>query len=220
VSLTAENIAKTACALADVPYPSADQTNPFVTPVELLGFVNLGLGYLHDLLIEVYDDWLTVVDDSLTMTAGGATTKLPTDFYKLRALFLIDSGQRVELYPFDPLDMAGSTTTDTSDRPQYRLVANDIRWLELPGSAYTLELWYIRQFRDLVDIEDRPEPEIPNGWEMYVVAWVAHFLATKEESGRLPAATGPRRETAFRPGPAQSAQARSAVSSGVGERRG
>jgi hypothetical protein len=181
VSLTADQIIREAMILADIPHPSDEQTNPFATEPQLLSMVNRALGYLHDLLIDAYDDWLTVIDDTLTMTVQNRRTKLPDDFYKLRALFLIDAQQRIELYPFDPLDIAGSTTTDTTSRPQYRIISNEIQWLESPSSSYPLEIWYIRQFSDLVDIYDKPEPEIPNGWDMYVSAWVAHFLITKEE---------------------------------------
>jgi len=173
--------------MADIPEASALQTDPFVTTDEALEIVNEGLGELHDLLVEVYEEWLTEVDTSLSMTAAGRTTALPSDFFKLRGLFLLDGTQRIELYPFDPLDIAGTTTTDTTDRPDYRIVGNKLYWSELPGSAYSLEIWYVRQFRPLDDIADLPEPEIPEGWELFVVAFLANYLLAKEESDTTPA---------------------------------
>lgn len=173
--------------MVDVPEASVLQTNPFVTVKEALSVINAGLGELHDLLVEVYEDWLTEVDTSLSMTAGQRTTNLPADFFKLRALFLINSGQRVELFPFDPLDVAGSTVTGTTDRPCYRILRNKLYWSELPGTAYQLELWHMRQFRPLLDVNETPEPEIPAGWELFVVAHYGFYLLGKEESSTLPA---------------------------------
>lgn len=178
--ITLDDIIRRGHLMADVPEPSTSRTDAFATQSEIIDVANAGLGELHDLLAEVYEDWLTITVD-INMAAATQTTLLPADFLKLRHIFQLDSGQRIRMEEFHLDDMTGSTRTETTDRPLYRIMGSRIYWHELPGQAYTVELWYVRQFSVLTNRDDEISPELPVGWEDYPIGHVAKYLADKKE---------------------------------------
>lgn len=178
--ITLDDIIRRAHLAADVPEPSSSRSDAFVGVEEVVDVANAGLGELHDLLVDVYEDWLTKKTD-ISLVASTETTKLPSDFLKLRMLFILDGGVRSEMDEHCLSDLAGSTRTDTSNRPTYRVMGTNVYWHPLPASAYTAEMWYVRQFDVLEDREDEISPELPRGWEDYVVGHVAEYITDKGE---------------------------------------
>lgn len=181
MSVKLKDIIRRGHLMAEVPEPSSSRTDAFGGLQEIVEVANSGLAELHDLLVDVYKDWLGANKD-ITAASGEEFTVLPDDFLQLDQIFQIDQGQRIEMFEFRLSDMTGSTRTETTDRPMYRVRGNRIFWFELPGKDYTMELWYTRQFITLEDKEDEISPELPVGWEDYVIGHVAEYLADKEES--------------------------------------
>ncbi len=178
--ITLEDIIRRAHQAADVPLDSTSRTDAVIGKAEAVDVANDGLAELHDILVGVYEDWLTTKTD-LTTVASTETILLPDDFYKVRQLFMIDSGQRVELDSWSLSDATGTTRTETSDRPRWRAMNSHMYFNPLPAAAYTLELWYVRQFRRLEDEKDEISPELPTGWEAYPIAYMAAYILSKEE---------------------------------------
>jgi hypothetical protein len=168
--------------MSDVPELSSARTNAFATQIEVLDVANDALAEMHDLLVEVWDDYLTKQDTSLVTSTTVQWVQLPKDFYKLIACFMIDSSTRVEMQPFDWLELGGVSTTDSSNRMRYRISGNRMVFDRLPSGVYTLELWYIPQFRPLADRNEVVGQYIHPGWESYVIYHVAAYLLAKEES--------------------------------------
>lgn len=184
--ITLGDIVRRAHQMADVPQDSTSRTDAVIGKAEGVDVANDGLAELHDLLVGVYEDWLTT-KATLTTTASTETTLLPADFYKLRHLYKLDSGTRVELVPWDLEDAAGTTTTETDDCPRWRIMGTHVYFNPLPAAAYTLEMWYVAQFARLEDDEDEISPELPFGWEAYPIAYVAAYILSKEERDPSPA---------------------------------
>ena len=178
--LTLDDLIRRAHQMADIPRPSTSRTDASVGINEITDVLNDGLAELHDLLVGTFEDWLTTKTDLATV-ASTETVLLPSDFYKLRRLFKIEGGQRVQLDPFDFEDMLGTTRTDTSDRPYWRVMNTHLYLNPLPAAAYTLEAWYVRAFNRLEDAGAELSPELPNGWEAFPIAYAAAYMLTKEE---------------------------------------
>lgn len=176
-----EDIIRRAFRMADVPVPDENRSDQYVDLVEAVDEANAGLAELHDLLVEKWIDWLTKTA-TVTMTVGQQTTLLPSDFLALREIFIIDSGnQRHPLDEFRLDEMAGSTTTATDSYPDYRIMNTHLYWHPLPSGARSVELWYVRAFDVLEDLNDEISPELPAGWEEYVVGHLAEYIIDKAE---------------------------------------
>lgn len=168
--------------MADVPEISSSRTDAFASQAEVLDVANDALAELHDLLVEVWDDYLTKQDTSTTLSTTVQYVSLPTDFYKVIACFILDNSQRYELLPFEWLDYSGINTSEQSSRPRYRPVGNKMWFDRIPVSAYTLELWYVPQFQPITDRNEVVPLYIYPGWESFIVYHVAAYLLAKEES--------------------------------------
>lgn len=172
--------------MADVPEASSSNTNAFATLSEMIDVINDGVAELQDILVNTFDDYLTTFEN-LTTTASTQTTKLPEEFLKLRHMFLLDGTERHAVEPYDFQDLNALDSTETSSRPRYKILGNLIYWHPLPDGAYTIECWYVRRFKRLEDSYDFLRPEIPTGWDRYLVAFGAAYLLAKEESDPSPA---------------------------------
>lgn len=178
--VTLGNIITYGHLMADVPEPSTSRSGAFASEDEIAKKANDGLSELHDILMNKYEDWLTT-KGTINLYQGNETTILPSDFYKLKKLFLLDGNQRVSPDPFELDDLEGTTTTETSTHPDYKIMGNRIYWRNLPSANQQSEIWYIRQFKPLVNRDDEIAPELPAGWDTYPIAYVAKYLLGKAE---------------------------------------
>jgi len=180
VTVTAENIMAMALAMADLPYPTTGVTD-WVERQEILNQINFGVAELFGHITAHAPDQITGRAD-LAVAAGDEFVMVPDDLMSVRALHRVDSGgQRVRLDQFTP-DGLQEGRSSVADCPAFSLQGNRL-WFASPwGAAATLELWYTRSPMRMFASEDHIRPEIPFGWERYVVGYVAAYLLDKEES--------------------------------------
>jgi hypothetical protein len=187
ITVTAGNIIAMGYAQADL---TAEIPVTGVTPrcsaQEALNQVNFGLAELMG-HIGAHDPATITARVDLAIPAGESFVMIPDDLMAVRAIHRVDSGgQRTRLDQFSP-DGLQEGRTDAADCPAYSLQGNRI-WFASPwAAAATLELWYLRSPARLMASEDHIRPEIPFGWERYVVAYFAAYLLDKEESDSRPA---------------------------------
>lgn len=173
---TLATIISRAHKLATIPEQSSGRTDALSSQAETIAEVNSALGELHELIVDAYQDYLTVYTE-LSMTAGSNSTQLPDDFFKLRSLHVvIDSDHRQKLDPWQMSDRGSYRVNESWDYPNYRIIGNDIIWMPTPNTTRTVEMYYIRQFQPLENTTDELPQEIPLGWEDFLVAHVAEWL--------------------------------------------
>lgn len=180
MAVTLGDLKTRALRLADVPADSTSRSDAVIADAELTDIANEGLHELRDLLVESWEGYLST-DSTTTMSAGVNYTSLPSDFYKLEHLFMLDGNERRELDSWDFKDLSGSTNTDTADVPYYRIRGDRIIWWPLPASTKTVEIWYVKQFAELVNDTDTLDSAIMPGWEKYIIAHMAEYILAKEE---------------------------------------
>lgn len=182
ISVTGDNIIAMAFAQADL---IAELPVTGVTPrcgiQEALNQVNFGVAELMG-HIGAHDPATITARADLAVAAADEFVMIPDDLMAVRALHRVDSGgQRTRLEQFSP-DSLQDGRTGGADCPLYSLQGNRI-WFASPwAAAATLELWYLRSPARLLATQDHIRPEIPFGWERYVVAYLAAYLLDKEES--------------------------------------
>ena len=169
-----------ALQLADVPPESSSRTDAPITDAELNSVVNRSLADLHETIAGVYQDYFTYLHRT-KLEARREHTTLPPYFLQLRALYLVDNDERVLCEEFHLDDFTGRDTTDYTNRPKYRIMGQQIRWLPMPERDFPLEIWMTRAFHQLLNDGDEIDPEIPEGWERFVVFDVAAYCLAKLE---------------------------------------
>jgi hypothetical protein len=180
IPITAENIQGMAFAMADLPIPVTGVAD-WAETMEVLCQINYGLAELANHISAHAPDVLTTRADIL-VSAGSEFVMISDDLLAVRAIHKVDSGgQRTRLDQFTP-DSIEEGRSATSETPRFSLQGNRIWFSPAMAGAGTVELWYVRQMTRLLDGNDRVRPEIPFGWDRYVVAYVAAYLLDKEES--------------------------------------
>ncbi len=149
--------------------------------------VNAELAALWDALIGTYEDYC-IKHLQVEVKAGVENYSLPSDFYKFRKVFPIQSGRRcVALRKFDLRDLGEADSlsaifTSRIEETRYKVNGNRL-WLHpIPTNAAELEMWYVPQFDPIVNFDDRIDFRFPFGWEQYVTEGVAARMLEKEES--------------------------------------
>ncbi len=172
--------------MADTPAASTTRTDARFSDDDLTELANDLLGELHELMVGSYESYFRARAE-VPVTSGQDWTRIPSDLWKVRKLFLIDSGRRVELFPFDLNELEGTTRTDTGNRPGYQLEGAGIRWSQPWSSNFTLEVWYVRGFRPLLEDSTEVDPEVPETFVRYVVAGIAaEVLGIQERDPSYP----------------------------------
>ncbi len=153
-----------------------------ITDTRLAELLNQELRHVWDLLIRHRSDpqvsmttTATVVNDPLVV--------LPSNFYRLRQLEILDG---TEYFPLAPVNLSEAwrfergTTQPRGFR--YRVVldsGNDrVRLAPTPTRVYTLRVWYYPTFADLVD--DTDVFNGVNGYEDLVIARVIEALKLRD----------------------------------------
>lgn len=167
----------------------ADMENSsFVADSELTTMINYELGDLYDLLVATYDDYF-ISTSNIAVVSGTEAYSLPNDFYKLRAVFLRDSGQtqrwrlyRDDLQDFDNGDLDFYPTNQLRYM-RYRILGSNIYFSPIPNGSATVQLFYVPEMTKLSADGDTISFSVPTqGWEQYVVAGAAARMLIKEES--------------------------------------
>ncbi len=82
--------------ISDVRVEGAYNRSNVFTDAILTRWINLGIAWVYDLLVQSWEDYYTTTDDSLVTVADQEYVTLPSDFYKLMRLDLQTSSQSWE----------------------------------------------------------------------------------------------------------------------------
>ena len=118
-------------------------TSVDLTDTVLNELVNDALYEGWDVIVNKWADYFTKAT-TVPVTSGTDTYTLPTDFYKLRRLWVQDGTTYLRLYPID-LDayhqFVGMTSSDR--RYRYLMLERNLVITPMPQQNETLKLWYI-----------------------------------------------------------------------------
>lgn len=144
--------------LADLP------NTDFAVDARMTDYANWALSHLWDVLIAADPDY-AVSRTTVNLVAGTELYALPSDFYRLRKVWLKSGGRRFPVQMYSLSEVAG--------------------WPIGPRSSGALEVWYVPEITKLTndaDIVGTSYP-LPDGWEQYVALYVASRLRSKEQRG-------------------------------------
>ena len=176
-----------------------DMTNSgFISDVEIVGYINLAMADLHDILVTSYEDYyINQTDYTLPLTDG--TRALPDSFYKVLGVDIsmsssFDSGSvtyRVRPYSFQERDaysnpvMVSARTTNTF----YNIRGNNIYFIPDPTVAAKARLYWVPEATFFASTgsgwEDQQiktvAPAVAVGWEEFIILSVCIKMVMKEE---------------------------------------
>jgi hypothetical protein len=159
-------------------------TTTWSTTTSIKSMANSSLQAYYALLTECYGDNYFAKNATLTTTAGQATTDLPTDFAKLKALVwqrgtddpvMLKRAQRSDEYLIGMSSQGWSTW-----EPKYELFGlTTVRWYPKPNDVYSVLIDYIYTPADLSgDSDTFPAGQ---GWEDWVVLDICRKLAARDD---------------------------------------
>lgn len=176
-----------------------DMTNSkFVTDLELIGYINLAMADLHDILVTSYEDYY--ISDTDYAVPGSNPGTLPADFYKALGVDLSMNGSfdgssityRLRPYSFqernaysNPL-MTAAVFTNTF----YNIRGNEIHFIPNPTVGGVIRLYYIPEASYFVEDMSLPEynkeikdiaPAVAIGWEEFLILSTCVKMVMKEE---------------------------------------
>ena len=182
-----------------------DMTNSgFISDVEIVGYINLAIADLHDILVTSYEDYyINQTDYTLPLTDG--TRALPDSFYKVLGVDIsmsssFDSGSvtyRVRPYSFQERDaysnpvMVSARTTNTF----YNIRGNNIYFIPDPTVAAKARLYWVPEATFFASTgsgwEDQQiktvAPAVAVGWEEFIILSVCiKMVMNNSSSGNIP----------------------------------
>lgn len=116
----------------------------------------------YDIIVNKWLDYYTTTS-TISVVSGTDSYPVPTDFYKLRVLWIQDGTRWVRLYPAD-LDAAHVYTDQsvpTRNGYKYRLMGRNLVLMPVPAQAETLKLYYIPIASELVNDSDSITLDVP-----------------------------------------------------------
>lgn len=164
----------------------ADMENDdsFITDTEATRFINQSIKRLYDLLLTNQGGDYYVASNTFSTVGGTDTYALPAGFYRLLGIDVNFGGPRpVPLKPFmfhERNDYRYNTGWNYYEAVRYRILGSNIQFIPIPGGVFSVTLWYIPTFTDLVADGDLFDGF--NGWEEWVVVDSAIKMQEKEEN--------------------------------------
>ena len=164
----------------------------FVTDAEVIGYINVAMAEIHDILVDRYEDYY-VSSESFTLPADNPGT-LPNAFYKALGVDFNAGGTTYRLRRFSfqernvynsPAMVAGRVTNTL-----YAIQGAEIKFIPSPTVSGTATLYYVPEaqqfatsgsgFMDVTVVTTAPA--VAFGYEEYVVVDAAIKCLQKEES--------------------------------------
>lgn len=133
-----------------------------LTPDVLNDVVNDALYEGRDIITGKWLEYYTVSVPQ-AVTAGTDTYALPTDFYKLRGVWILTDTLRYRrLMPIDLDALHEYTGTTTADKAyRYLLIARNLQLAPVPASNETLKIWYVPIQAELTNDSDSVTFDVP-----------------------------------------------------------
>lgn len=163
----------------------------FVTDAEVIGYINVAMAEIHDVLVDRYEDYY-VSTQSFTLPADNPGT-LPNAFYKALGVDFDTGGTTYRLRRFSfqernmfnsPAVVAGRVTNTL-----YAIQGNEIKFIPSPTVSGTVTLYYVPEAQQFATDGSDDSATIVSkaravafGYEEYVVVDAAIKCLQKEES--------------------------------------
>ena len=176
----------------------------FVTDAEILAWLDVEYGNLYDMVLKACEGY---VHKSATLAITSAQyVALPTDFYRLLRVEVVNGVHRASLPRCDPAEIRGNLMVN--GQLKYCLMGTDLWFNRTPIISGTMELWYAptpatlilaEAAEDEVDSDTVAEDEtsideleswVQSGWEELMVmgcVWRINLKAAEDVSGILQA---------------------------------
>ena len=165
--------------------------NNFFTDAEINDYVNIGLGELHDLLVNKFEDYyvssvsFSLVADQTTYTFSAIGL---SDFYKLLGVDAVQGGDtvRVKRFSFPDRNIFQSAVALHNSRGysdyEYAIRGETVEFIPTPTSTDTIKLYYIPSYTKLSSDSATVSNSIELNWEEYAVLVAAIKMRQKEET--------------------------------------
>ncbi len=161
----------------------------FVTDAEIDDMINYEMGDLYDLLVGSFEDHF-ISTSTIALVSGTENYNLPSDFYKLRAVFFKDAGQgqrwrlqRINIAEFEYDYEYYGSVGGFNRYMRYRILDDQIYFVPEPIGSGSIELFYVPEMTKISSDSTPISFNVPTqGWEQYVVAGTAARMLSKEES--------------------------------------
>ncbi len=169
----------------------ADMENSeFISPEELLSYINQSYAELYDILVGRFEDYYTL-NTTIVVPNGSSQIPLPTDFYKLRGVDLaLDSSENnytpVPRFNFNNRNIRNANVSRLLSGQfniSYRIVGDNVELVPTDSSQGTYRIWYVPIYTPLVLDTDTVVASVSNqGWHEYIIIDAAIKMLDKEES--------------------------------------
>lgn len=153
-------------------------SNSFITQAEIYAYVNEGVQSLHNFLVEALQDEYVFSSYSTSTVAGATEYDLPSDFYKLYTVDLIEGGTYRTLLPFQAAER-NRLREARGSVPRYRVLGTKLQLLPEPPSGATLTITYAPEAVALALSGD--SVRFPSGWHRFVVFYAARRALLRQE---------------------------------------
>ena len=163
--------------------------NNFFSDSEIDRYINVGLGELHDILVQKFEDYY-VTSKEFSLVSGQTTYTFDElgirNFYKCLGVDATDSGETIRVRRFSFAERDRYVATAITGRGgytdyQYQIRGDGIEFIPEPNTTSTIKLWYVPAFSDLEDDDDEINNFIMSNWEEYAVVTAVYKMKEKEE---------------------------------------
>lgn len=166
-------------------YENSSDINPTGDPSLLNEFINEAIAECWDLLVQRWADYY-ITRANQALVAGTELYALPTDFYKLRKVEIVDSSSPSGYRRLRPAELEASHEfgTPVSWHYKYRIEGGSLVIMPIPAQAETLRLFYIPYAARLVNDSDTFDGI--NGYEELVIQLAYKRCKEREELDTTP----------------------------------
>lgn len=166
-------------------YKSDMVNDQLVSDTELDHYINQSFGELQDQLVKAYDDHYFLDGYDFDTVSGQKDYSLPSDFYKLGGVDVIEGGEVYSLSKFNFQERSfydSSYAVVNAGAPyfKYNLIGDEIRILPEPTAAHTMKLWYTKRLSSLSNDSDSMSSVIIQDWSEFLLLDVAIKMLSKK----------------------------------------
>ena len=163
--------------------------NNFFSDSEIDRYINVGLGELHDILVQKFEDYY-VTSKEFSLVSGQTTYTFDDlgigNFYKCLGVDATDSGETIRVRRFSFAERDRYVATAITGRGgytdyQYQVRGDGIEFIPEPNSTSTIKFWYVPAFADLEEDDDEISSFIMSNWEEFAIVTAVYKMKEKEE---------------------------------------
>lgn len=137
--------------IATVRFQGDFESSRIMSDANITAAINSAGAELWDLLLDCRPDQYITTTTSLSTTAASDSVTLPTDFYRLRMVEVLDGSIYHTLRPHNLSEAWRYQLTGSApSRFTYRIQSGALRILPTPQAVYSLRISYFKPYTDFV----------------------------------------------------------------------